>query len=455
MGAKSRERRRARQRAQAEAKRRWMHGESAGAGARSGPGRPQHSAAELAESLVISAVHAHLRQDLGEAARLHLLLVDGLHPPGHDRAVDQAMLRWLQRSVEALWSRGWQPADVQRMAERRLGAQPAALAVDMIAAQMRQYAAATVDERWEAQVTALGATPWWGRDDHYFALWGGRQGLGREAMVGQAIELIALLQSLPRLPELCPPPGAARRVASTAGRRGGPAPDQRVLDRVRALLAKAESTVFEEEAEALTAKAQELIARHSIDHALLAAVRGGGADEPIGVRVGVDRPYESPKAMLLQQVARANRCQAAWSKNFGFSTVFGFASDLQAVELLYTSLLVQGTTALVHEGSRQDGRGQSRTRSFRQSFLTAYAIRIGERLRAATEQASSEAMAESGDRNLLPVLAARDDAVKQAAETALGGVINREVRISDAEGWTSGTAAADRASLEFRRAVNG
>jgi hypothetical protein len=40
---------------------------------------------------------------------------------------------------------------------------------------------------------------------------------------------------------------------------------------VRALLAKAESTTYPEEADALTAKAQELMARHSIDRAMLDA----------------------------------------------------------------------------------------------------------------------------------------------------------------------------------------
>jgi hypothetical protein len=41
--------------------------------------------------------------------------------------------------------------------------------------------------------------------------------------------------------------------------------DQRMLDRVRALLAKAESTDFPQEADAFTARAQELMARHRID----------------------------------------------------------------------------------------------------------------------------------------------------------------------------------------------
>ena len=42
-----------------------------------------------------------------------------------------------------------------------------------------------------------------------------------------------------------------------------------VLARIRQLLAKAESTTFEAEALAFTAKAQELMTRHAIDAALV------------------------------------------------------------------------------------------------------------------------------------------------------------------------------------------
>ena len=50
-----------------------------------------------------------------------------------------------------------------------------------------------------------------------------------------------------------------------------PSLPQGVLDKVRALLAKAESTTFDAEAEAFTAKAQELMARHRIDRAVFEA----------------------------------------------------------------------------------------------------------------------------------------------------------------------------------------
>lgn len=41
-----------------------------------------------------------------------------------------------------------------------------------------------------------------------------------------------------------------------------------MLDKIRALLAKAESTQFPEEAQALTAKATELIAKYGLEEAI-------------------------------------------------------------------------------------------------------------------------------------------------------------------------------------------
>jgi hypothetical protein len=226
-----------------------------------------------------------------------------------------------------------------------------------------------------------------------------------------------------------------------------------MLGRVRALLAKAESTEFPEEAEALSGRAQELMARHSIDHALLAA-ESDTPEEPIGRRLPIDNPYEAPKAVLLDLVAGANRCRAVWHRELGFSTVLGFPSDLDAVELLFTSLLVQATTALVHAGSRQDASGRSSTRSFRHSFLAAYAQRIGERLDEATGEAVKQAVAETPGRDLLPVLAAREESVEAAVESLFPKLTRHRVgSATNREGWMAGRAAADLASLNARSEV--
>src|ERR1035437_9378523 len=91
------------------------------------------------------------------------------------------------------------------------------------------------------------------------------------------------------LPPLCPLPGTVRPAAaarpSAAAGPERPA-DERILGKIRALLAKAESTEFTEEAEALSARAQELMAKYSIDHALLAA-EAGRKDEPASRRLPV------------------------------------------------------------------------------------------------------------------------------------------------------------------------
>jgi hypothetical protein len=224
--------------------------------------------------------------------------------------------------------------------------------------------------------------------------------------------------------------------------------DERVLARVRALLAKAESTDFPAEAETFTAGAQALMARHSIDHALLAAAGRAPSDRPTGRRVGIDNPYESPKAILLDAVASANRCRSVWSKNLGYATVVGFPTDLDHVEVLFTSLLVQATTSATRDGSRTDRYGRSRTRAYRQSFLLSYATRIRERLHEATDQQTTAAAAESGGSNLLPVLASRSQAVDDAAEQMFPEqTMHSAGGAWDHEGWASGRAAADLVSL--------
>lgn len=254
-----------------------------------------------------------------------------------------------------------------------------------------------------------------------------------------AIRVLDLLLALPPLPELRLP--VRPRSADAA----------RVLEKVRALLAKAESTTFPEEAEALSAKAQELMARHAIDDAMVIAA-GGAGDVPGGLRIPVDDPYAQAKSILLSQVASANRCRSVWSQGLGLSTVIGFEGDLEFVDVLYTSLLVQATAAMVAAGRQVDGYGRSRTRSFRQSFLVAYATRIGERLRAADAAAAAEAAEEYGAA-LLPVLADRTASVEDACDAAFPGAVRRSVSVTNAAGWAAGAAAAELASLSGRAEV--
>ncbi|WP_280666743.1 MULTISPECIES: DUF2786 domain-containing protein [unclassified Kitasatospora] len=373
--------------------------------------------------------------------------------------VSRALVGVTDRSLARLWENGWRPADLARLVRRDLAPVHLALLVDLVAAEARRYSPAVLDRRWQEQLRELAAEVWWPADEHYLPGFAERHRLDRFALATAVLQLLRLLGRLPVIAPVAPAPGA-RRVEHRATR---PTPGEpRMLGRIRGLLAKAESTEFPEEAEALTAKAQQLMAQHSIDEALLSAGHANG-DAPGALRIGVENPYEGPKAMLLDAVAAANRCRVVWAKEFGFCTVIGFDSDLDAIELLYTSLLVQATSAMNKAGSRQHLDGASRTKAFRHSFLVSYAARIRERLVAATEQATADAAAgrherEDGtaeqlvpDERLLPALAAREQAVDSATGRMFPKLTSQRVRVSDGEGWAAGRAAADKAALHERR----
>jgi uncharacterized protein with PIN domain len=214
---------------------------------------------------------------------------------------------------------------------------------------------------------------------------------------------------------------------------------------VRALLAKAESTEYDEEAEALSAKAQELISRYALTRLLHRSEEAASDSSPVARRLWIDPPYIVAKAHLVDAVASANRCRTVLSEGLGFSTVVGEAIDIDSVELLVTSLLVQASTAMQRYGRQIDHRGTSRTRSFRQSFLTAHASRIAERLQAANVHATEE----TGHVDvLLPVLRQQAQHVEDAYRTLFPDLVVKETTISNGQGWAAGRAAADLALLD-------
>ncbi|MEU6466938.1 DUF2786 domain-containing protein [Streptomyces sp. NPDC046976] len=332
-----------------------------------------------------------------------------------DPAADPELARRGEEFVATAWRRGWAPADVVRLVRRDLDQPHVRLAAALIRAQ--SGADRPRGRRWAAQFDELPEDPAPGAD--------------RFSHATTALELYRLLLRLPSLEpleeETCRPHDPA------AGR---------LLGRIRALLAKAEATGYPEEAEALTAKAQELMARHSVDEALLAAA-APAPDAPGACRIGVEPPYEQAKAVLLDAVATANHCRAVWNEPLCFSTVVGFEADLEAVELLYTSLLVQATHAMTKAEAGQRAAGRKRTKTFRQSFLAAYAHRVGARLATAAESQVTQ--------DLLPVLATRELAVTGRMERMFPQTTTTRLRgVSDEAGWTEGAAAADRAQVRAR-----
>ncbi len=366
------------------------------------------------------------------------------------RAVTAVVVQLLVESVEAGWQRGWRPDEMHRLVAREAGAPAAAVVADTMASLVATYAAPTVSPRWRSALRQIGAQVWWSKDSTFLQARAAMEASDFFTVLWSAMLGIDAVDTLDPIPQLEPLPGqwTGRTPEGTADR---PEVEERVLERVRALLAKAESTPFEAEAEAFTAGAQSLMARHSIDVAMLAARRDrhGPGDAPSADRIGIDRPYEAPKVLLLDAVARANRCRTVWSQSLGFVTVIGFEADRAAVDALFTSLLVQSTSAVGRAGRRIRADGQSRTRAFRSSFLTAFATRVGQRLEQVTDEETEAGVArQSTGRDLVRILTERSAEVDDAVTRIFPHLVERPLGgATDAEGWRAGTQAADDASL--------
>jgi hypothetical protein len=412
--------------------------------ARTGPARPPETDFDgwaSSREFRVGAASLALRQ-------LVIHRRDGLDLPGDRQQFASYEAAFQELAVDdqlfaianGLVASGWNPNDLREIARRRVAEPVGKHLLGTVAELTARHNRSVVDADWLAAL----------HDVHPAAssgAWAASHGLAWPDALNLLIELLVTLAGLPKIEEVMPPPGHRRTAPGTAH-----GVDERILRKVRALLAKAEATEFDEEADALTAKAQELMTTHAIERALADAAEPV-REVPTVRRIWLDAPYVDGKAMLVNEVADGNRVRCVLTKACGFVTLVGFQTDLDTVELLSTSLLVQATRAMRANGSHVTRYGTSRTRSFRQSFLVSFAVRIGERLQSAASAVVAEADRGHGGA-LVPVLSARDDAVRDAAETLFPELVSRPVRISNESGWTAGRVAADLASLDVRDAID-
>jgi len=153
-----------------------------------------------------------------------------------------------------------------------------------------------------------------------------------------------------------------------------------IINRVQALIAKAESSPYPAEADAFMAKAQELINDHAIDQARLV-----GAD-PTSVghdTIAMKGTYTKERSLIWSAAANANRCQVLTLSTYGSSkvsdlTLIGRSQDRQLVQLLAASLELQAVKRL----EDLDPAATWETPVVqRRSFLRGFAIEVADRLK--------------------------------------------------------------------------
>jgi Protein of unknown function (DUF2786) len=361
-------------------------------------------------------------------------------PRDLDVAADLAM----NEAIRAAWEHGWLPSDLHEVARRRLPATEVRYLDEAIVRESRRYAVSTLHPNWRAEIVAFSATVDVHAQTPQMWRWAASNAVDQRMALTVVLKLLNLLGRLPVLEAILPPPGAHRHMPTAVN-----GVDEKALGKVRALLAKAEATEFPDEAEALSAKAQDLMSRYSLNEALARHDRGC---KPVAAarRIWIENPYAAAKVTLVQVVSRSNRCRAVWAERLGFVTVIGCETDLDLVELLTTSLLVQANRAMLSAG--RSGSAEERSRTFRQSFLVAYAQRIGERLDTASASVAGEV---KRDGRLLPVLAANNRAAEELSHRLFPSTVPRSVAVSNGAGWGAGRAAADMAVLDTRDSIAG
>ena len=199
--------------------------------------------------------------------------------------------------------------------------------------------------------------------------------------------------------------------------------DADLLDRVRKLLAKAEDEgCSPAEAEALTAKATELMARYGIDRALLGALHPE-TDKPADRVFTLVNPWGDVKRHLLAGLAMALRCQCVQTRSAEGTRlhVFGYTSDLERADILFTSLLVQMVRALASQAVPGAG---GEARAWRRSWMLGFCTAVVTRVRAAEEAAvasasgSGSSPGSAGGRSAELVLADRSLVVRRQVAAA-------------------------------------
>jgi hypothetical protein len=214
-----------------------------------------------------------------------------------------------------------------------------------------------------------------------------------------------------------------------------------ILARIRKLLAVAEHpTTPAFEADAAARAAERLMSKYAVDSALLEAEAPSGVT-PQSRNIVVETPYATAKTMLVGAVANAYGVRAITHRSNGpiRMTLVGFAADLQIVDLLYTSLLLQATTAL----RRQRATG----RAFRRAFLIGFASEVGQRLAAAHQ----EAVADTGTESTALVLRDRRRDVEDAVREQFPRLRTTRATVSDTGGLVAGRRSGADANLAAHR----
>lgn len=165
-----------------------------------------------------------------------------------------------------------------------------------------------------------------------------------------------------------------------------------LIEQIVKLLAKANGTTNEHEADAFYKKAQSLMVQHAIDEEEVKRAGGKAKDEIVERTVYIRRngTFRHPQADLLGSISYIFNCRTFF-RDFGSKIpyiIVGFDTDAQFVEILFESIRTQSWRACLADTRDEGGPNKvppSRNRSFLEGYYGRVVARLNERHRKVDE----------------------------------------------------------------------
>jgi hypothetical protein len=229
------------------------------------------------------------------------------------------------------------------------------------------------------------------------------------------------------------------------------------LRKAQGLLNKSmDATVSEEERELLQAKAFDIIKKFGIDEAMLNA-KADVKQKPVQKDFFITGAQAKYRVNAFANIGEACHCRVLtqnfgdrWVRNQRRVIVFGFESDVAVLEMLWTSLQLQGMKEVAQIKDERPKYEQyydkNQTKAMRNSFWQGFGQQIAKRLIEA-EQKVSEPGTDL-------VLYDRSKAVDEAVDAAFSKLKKPDpYQVAHSEGFFAGVVAGQRANIHDKAEV--
>lgn len=237
--------------------------------------------------------------------------------------------------------------------------------------------------------------------------------------------------------------------------------NESVLAKIRKILAKAEGTDNEHEAQAFLNKAQELMAYH---HVHASDLKEDNANEMVQVKVVVGKKRavgNIDKVSLFCTLCDLNGCKGyrmpgRWDDELQCSVDYaagvGRRSDMELVEELFTHLLMQIERDVQHAVKYEKPEWDS-AKTYRSNFMQSWVRTVSNRLEEQHAKLETKIRVETSD-SLSLVLADKRVMSERALKEQFGVRLVTSTRMSanySASGRAAGSASGRRADLSGGR----